>query len=107
MSKIIAQVYTVSSKPDSYGNAYHIANVTFSESNDEVFFRSNGESNAPQLLRHLGLDWEEIEYTHEELPIRQWNKLVSYKTDVYGEPHSERLAESEMSKILKGIINNA
>lgn len=67
-------IHTVSSRADVYGNRYHVATVTSTKSGRSFLVQNvGGEGNIPGLLREYGFEWNELNSTREELPIRQWN----------------------------------
>ena len=72
--KIKFIVDTVMSKSDIYGNRYGYSVVTSTETGKSMTLRTPCHGNTTALLRR-NWEWDEINGSESELPIRQWNSL--------------------------------
>lgn len=65
--------HTVSSNPDVYGNRYHFATFTNTETGKSYTCHVDCDSTAQYIVSRAGYDWKEVSHTSEHRPIRQWN----------------------------------
>lgn len=65
------------SKRDIYGNCYWAFRFTDVPTGKQVTGTvSGGESNISAIVREMGLTWEQVHYSMQEIPIRQFNALT-------------------------------
>ncbi len=75
--KIKAILTVYNSKRDRNGNTYWAFRWTDTKTGMQATGRiAGGESNVTPVVRHMGLDWENVYYTRQQLGKREFRELT-------------------------------